>query len=91
METIALSEAAHYVSQSVRIKGHLQSMRDLGQIIFVNVRDRSGSIQVVVVGDARYPGTYTISSLSTLVNAVFASGGPAPQGAPERRRSRALA
>jgi len=38
------------------------------------------SIQVVVVGDARYPGTYTISSLSTLVNAIFASGGPAAQG-----------
>lgn len=38
------------------------------------------SIQVLVVGNARYPGTYTISSLSTLVNAIFASGGPAPQG-----------
>jgi protein involved in polysaccharide export with SLBB domain len=41
---------------------------------------RLRSIQVIVVGDARYPGTYTISSLSTLVNAVFASGGPTPQG-----------
>lgn len=41
---------------------------------------RLRSIQVIVVGDARYPGTYTISSLSTLVNAVFASGGPSPQG-----------
>ena len=41
---------------------------------------RLRSIQVVVVGNARYPGTYTISSLSTLVNAVFVSGGPAPQG-----------
>ncbi len=48
METIALSQAAQYVSQIVKIKGHLQSMRDLGQIIFINVRDRSGSIQVVV-------------------------------------------
>jgi protein involved in polysaccharide export with SLBB domain len=38
------------------------------------------SIQVYVVGQAKYPGTYTISSLSTLVNAVFASGGPTPQG-----------
>lgn len=38
------------------------------------------SIQVIVVGDARFPGTYTISALSTLVNAIFASGGPAPQG-----------
>lgn len=41
---------------------------------------RLHSVQVVVVGDARYPGTYTISALSTLVNAVFASGGPTPQG-----------
>ncbi len=41
---------------------------------------RLRSIQVIVVGNARYPGTYTISSLSTLVNAVFASGGPSPQG-----------
>jgi protein involved in polysaccharide export with SLBB domain len=41
---------------------------------------RLRSIQVVVVGNARYPGTYTISSLSTLVNAIFASGGPVPQG-----------
>src|SRR6202140_401299 len=38
------------------------------------------SIQVLVVGNARYPGTYTIGSLSTLVNAIFASGGPTPQG-----------
>src|ERR1700693_1984824 len=41
---------------------------------------RLRSIQILVVGNARYPGTYTISSLSTLVNAIFASGGPAPQG-----------
>jgi protein involved in polysaccharide export with SLBB domain len=41
---------------------------------------RLRSIQVLVLGSARYPGTYTISSLSTLVNAIFASGGPLPQG-----------
>ena len=41
---------------------------------------RIHSIQIFVVGQARYPGTYTISSLSTLVNAIFASGGPSPQG-----------
>src|SRR5579864_3473241 len=41
---------------------------------------RLRSVQVLVVGNARYPGTYTISSLSTLVNAVFTSGGPTPQG-----------
>jgi protein involved in polysaccharide export with SLBB domain len=38
------------------------------------------SIQVFVVGNARRPGSYTVSSLSTLLNALFASGGPLPQG-----------
>lgn len=38
------------------------------------------SIQVFVVGEARTPGSYSISSLSTLLNALFASGGPLPQG-----------
>ena len=38
------------------------------------------SIQVFVMGHARRPGVYTVSSLSTLVNAVFASGGPDSHG-----------
>jgi protein involved in polysaccharide export with SLBB domain len=38
------------------------------------------SVQVFVVGQARRPGTYTLSSLSTLVTAVFATGGPSVQG-----------
>ena len=38
------------------------------------------SIQVFVVGQAHRPGSYTISSLSTLTNALFATGGPTPQG-----------
>jgi protein involved in polysaccharide export with SLBB domain len=38
------------------------------------------AIQVFVVGQARTPGSYTVSSMSTLVNAVFAAGGPSAQG-----------
>ena len=38
------------------------------------------SIQVFVLGQARRPGSYTVSSLSTLINALFASGGPSVQG-----------
>lgn len=38
------------------------------------------SIQVFVVGQAQRPGVYTVSSLSTLVNTLFASGGPSPVG-----------
>lgn len=42
------------------------------------------SIQVYVVGEARRPGAYTISSLSTVLNALFASGGPDAQGSLRR-------
>lgn len=38
------------------------------------------SIQIYIVGEARRPGAYTISSLSTVMNALFVSGGPSAQG-----------
>ena len=38
------------------------------------------SIDVYVVGQARRPGRYTVSALSTLTNAVFACDGPSPTG-----------
>ncbi len=41
---------------------------------------RLRGIQVYVVGQAQQPGTYHLSSLSTLVNALFASGGPNANG-----------
>ena len=37
-------------------------------------------ITVYVVGQANHPGTYNLNSLSTLINAVFASGGPNVNG-----------
>ena len=38
------------------------------------------AMTVYVVGQANRPGTYTVSSLSTLVTALFASGGPNAAG-----------
>jgi protein involved in polysaccharide export with SLBB domain len=38
------------------------------------------TIQIFVLGDARQPGAYTVSSLSTMVDALFASGGPSAIG-----------
>jgi protein involved in polysaccharide export with SLBB domain len=38
------------------------------------------TITVYVVGNAQHPGAYTISSLSTIVNALFAAGGPSKTG-----------
>jgi protein involved in polysaccharide export with SLBB domain len=42
------------------------------------------SITVYVVGQARRPGSYNLSSVSTLVSGVFASAGPAHNGSMRR-------
>jgi len=59
------------ISQLGRIYRNFDLNVNLGQL---------RSIQVFVVGQALKPGSFTISSLSTLLNALFASGGPLPQG-----------
>ena len=42
--------------------------------------DNLRTINVFVVGQTRFPGTYAVSSLSTLVSALFAAGGPSKTG-----------
>ncbi|HTV83276.1 MAG TPA: polysaccharide biosynthesis/export family protein [Acidobacteriaceae bacterium] len=58
-----------------RVYRNFQLTADLGRI---------RSIQVYVTGQARRPGVYTVSSLSTLVDAIFASGGPSSAGSMRR-------
>jgi protein involved in polysaccharide export with SLBB domain len=58
-------------TQIARVYRNFKLTVDLGQL---------RSIQIFVVGQARRPGAYTVSSLSTLVNAIFATGGPSVQG-----------
>jgi protein involved in polysaccharide export with SLBB domain len=41
---------------------------------------RLRTIKVFVVGEAQTPGSYTVSSLSTVINALFAAGGPSKNG-----------
>jgi protein involved in polysaccharide export with SLBB domain len=42
------------------------------------------AIQIFVVGRNRRPGSYTVSSLSSLVDALFVSGGPSSTGSMRR-------
>jgi len=44
------------------------------------------SIDIYVVGQARVPGKFTVSSLTSLVNAIFLSGGPNANGSMRRIR-----
>jgi protein involved in polysaccharide export with SLBB domain len=38
------------------------------------------TIRVFVVGEVQQPGSYTVSSLSTMISALFVSGGPSKNG-----------
>ena len=38
------------------------------------------SVQIFIVGHAQRPGTYTLSAMSSVLNALFASGGPSVTG-----------
>ena len=58
-------------SQLSRVYNNFQLTATVGQL---------RSLQVFVVGQARRPGAYTLSSLSTLVSALFESGGPSATG-----------
>lgn len=42
--------------------------------------DNLRTIRIYVVGQAQHPGSYSISSLSTLINGLFAAGGPSLSG-----------
>jgi protein involved in polysaccharide export with SLBB domain len=62
---------SHLRSAIGRVYHNFDLTVDVGQI---------RAIQIYVSGEARRPGVYTVSSLSTLVDALFSSGGPSVQG-----------
>ncbi|HYH57114.1 MAG TPA: polysaccharide biosynthesis/export family protein, partial [Anseongella sp.] len=59
-------------SQLTKIYGSLRSGETSVQITLSNIR----SIQVTLIGEVNLPGTYTLPSLATAFNALYASGGP---------------
>lgn len=53
----------------------------IGRGTFVHVSlGNIRSIKVLIIGEIMRPGTYTLSSLSTVFNALYASGGPNQNG-----------
>lgn len=64
------------------LQGHL---KQAVQRVFSNFEltasiAQTRAVQVYVVGHAARPGTYTLNAMSTLLNALFASGGPSATG-----------
>ncbi|MGA2888100.1 MAG: SLBB domain-containing protein [Terracidiphilus sp.] len=69
---LSSSDLDAHLRQAVgRVFRNFDLIADVGQI---------RAIQVYVTGQARRPGVYTVSSLSTLVNTLFSSGGPSVEG-----------
>lgn len=73
----------------VQVKDLEATLRKQVATVYTNVNVSASlgklrGITVYVVGQARRPGTYNLTSLSTLVNAVFASGGPGVNGSMRR-------
>jgi protein involved in polysaccharide export with SLBB domain len=62
---------AHLRGAVGRVYRNFDLTADVGQI---------RAMQIYVAGAARRPGVYTVSALSSLVDALFASGGPTVQG-----------
>ena len=82
---ISLPKIGTFNLAGVQVKDLEASVRKQVATVFTNVNVSASlgklrGVTVYVVGQARQPGTYNLTSLSTLVNAVFASGGPSSNG-----------
>jgi aspartyl-tRNA synthetase len=50
-----IADTSNSVDETVLIKGWVQNKRDMGQIAFMDIRDRTGLLQVVLGDDIKHP------------------------------------
>src|ERR1700690_3194923 len=50
MERVLITDVAEHVGEKVLVKGWIHARRDHGKLIFIDLRDRSGLLQVVFWG-----------------------------------------
>ena len=82
---ITLPKIGSIALAGVQVKNLEAVIRERVAKVYTNVEvdaslGKLRGVTVYVVGHAQAPGTYNLTSLSTLVNAVFASGGPSANG-----------
>ena len=75
---LTIEQATNRITDKLTKNGYsnINSGRTKVQISLGSIR----SIKVTLIGEARKPGTYTLPSLATVFNALYASGGPTDNG-----------
>lgn len=74
---LTIEEASKRINTSLaKFYPAISSGKTKAQLSLTGIR----SIKVILVGAVKKPGAYTLSSLATLFNALFISGGPADNG-----------
>lgn len=69
MERILVAEAVSKVGETVTLKGWVNTRRDHGKIIFIDLRDRSGVVQVVCGEEAKSLRSEYVVAITGLVKA----------------------
>ena len=64
-----------------RIYSGINDLDDSPYKVFVGVSlSNVRTVQVDIIGEVKVPGTYSLNALSSVLNALYASGGPTKQG-----------
>jgi len=77
-----ISEAKSLITSKLkRVYGGISAPDSSPYKVFVNASlSQVRSVQIDITGEVKVPGTYTLNSLSTVLNALYAAGGPTEQG-----------
>ncbi len=78
---LTIEEASNRIIENLRTLYSGLRPGNPNQTTFAQVSlDRLRSIQVTIIGEVNNPGNYTVSSMATVFNALYRSGGPNQRG-----------
>ncbi len=79
---LSIEEATRKIESSLRkIYAGISAPADSPYKVFIGVSLANvRTVQVNIIGEVKVPGTYSLSALSNVLNALYASGGPTKQG-----------